>query len=148
MSKEGVKTKGAKKYLKQLEVLNVKINNKQKELSEMRQLSQSIGSFKYDTEKVQTSPSKDKLEKKAVQCVYLEQEINAEIDHFIDLKHKIINEIHTLENSSYIKVLFKRYVEFKRFEEIAVETNYSYQYVRELHGAALKEFETTYKNLQ
>ena len=87
MSKEGVKTKGAKNYLKQLEVLNVKINNKQKELSEMRQLSQSIGSFKYDTEKVQTSPSKDKLEKKAVQCVYLEQETNAEIDHFIDLKH-------------------------------------------------------------
>lgn len=144
---EKEKAKGAKEYLKQLKVLNVKIINKQKELSEMRQLSRSIGSFKYDTEKVQTSPGKDMLEKKAVQCVYLEREIDREIGKFVDLKHKIINEIHALNNSSYIEVLFKRYVEFKRFEEIAVETNYSYQYVRELHGAALKEFETTYKNL-
>jgi len=33
-----------------------------------------------------------------------------------------------------------RYVEYKKLEEIAVDLNFTYQYVRELHGHALQEF--------
>lgn len=130
----------AKEYLKQLESLNVKINNKKKELDELRQLAQSTGGFDYSAERVQTSPTSDILEKKVLKYVYLEQEINTEIDQFIDLKHKIINEIHTLTNNTYIKVLFMRYVEFKKLKEIANELGWSYQYIRELHGCALQDF--------
>ena len=75
----------------------------------------------------------------------LEAEINAEIDRFVDEKHKIINQIQGLKNSDYISLLFKRYVEFKKFETIAVEMNFTYQYVLNMHGYALKEFETTYE---
>ena len=75
----------------------------------------------------------------------LEAEINAEIDRFVDEKHKIINQIQGLKNSDYISLLFKRYVEFKKFETIAVEMNFTYQYVLNMHGYALKEFEIAYK---
>ena len=71
----------------------------------------------------------------------LEAEINAEIDRFVDEKHKIINQIQGLKNSDYISLLFKRYVEFKSLERICVEMNFSYDYIKHLHGYALKDFE-------
>ncbi len=137
----------AKEYLKQLKLLNVKIDNKQKELDDLRLMAQSTGGIDYSSERVQTSLARDSLEKKVIRYVCLEQEINDEIDKYVDLKHKIINEIHTLTNPIYIEVLYMHYVEFKRLQEIAVEMNYSYQYVRELHGHALQEFSTTYTKL-
>ena len=71
----------------------------------------------------------------------LEAEINAEIDRYVDEKHRIINEIQGLKNADYISLLYKRYVEFKKFEIIAVEMNYTYRYVLNMHGYALKDFE-------
>ena len=99
-------------------------------------------------DKVQTSPSGDTPFVKLIgKIADLEAEINAEIDSFVNEKHKIINQIQSLKNADYISLLFKRYVEFKKFEIIAIEMNFTYQYVLELHGCALREFETTYKNL-
>jgi len=39
------------------------------------------------------------------------------------------------------------YVEFKKFEIVAIEMNFTYQYIVELHGYALQDFERTYENL-
>jgi hypothetical protein len=44
----------------------------------------------------------------------------------------------------YIDVLYKRYIECKRFELIAVEMNYDYDYVRKLHVKALEVFAQDY----
>jgi hypothetical protein len=48
---------------------------------------------------------------------------------------------------NHVRILFKKYVEFKRLEVIAVEMNYTYQYTKELHGYALADFQRTYTNL-
>ena len=64
-----------------------------------------------------------------------------EIDYFVDLKHKVINQIQSLDNRSYAEILYKRYIEFKRLELIAVELGYSYNRIRHLHGEALKYFD-------
>ena len=110
--------------------------------------SRSVGSIDYSKERVQTSPSGDAPFVKLIgRIIDLEQEINAEIDAFVDDKHKIINQIQGLKNSKYIEILYKHYVEFKRLEVVAVEMNFTYQYVVELHGYALKDFQTTYENL-
>lgn len=79
--------------------------------------------------------------------VDLEKEINREIDVFVDKKHKIINQIQGLKNPIHIKILYGKYVEFKNLYDIAYEMNYTYQYIREVHGHALLAFEKTYKNL-
>lgn len=138
----------AKEYLQQLQRLDTVINQKIKELGDLRLKSRSVGSIDYSKERVQTSPSGDvPFVKPICRIIDLEAEINAEIDKFVDEKHKIINQIQGLKNSDYIALLFKRYVEFKKFEVISVEMNFTYQYVIEMHGYALKEFETTYENL-
>ena len=138
----------AKEYLQQLQRLDTVINQKIKEVHDLRLQAQSTGGIDYSNERVQTSPSGDApFVKPICRIIDLEAEINAEIDKFVDEKHKIINQIHGLKNSDYIALLFKRYVEFKKFEVISVEMNFTYQYVIEMHGYALKEFETTYENL-
>lgn len=138
----------AKEYLQQLKRLDELINQKIKEVTDLRERATSVSGIDYSKDKVQTSPSGDTPFVKLIgKIADLEAEINAEIDSFVNEKHKIINQIQSLKNADYISLLFKRYVEFKKFEIIAIEMNFTYQYVLELHGCALREFETTYKNL-
>lgn len=138
----------AKDYLKQLELLDIKINQKMQQVSELRQMAQASGTIDYSKDRVQSSPNGDGLSNAVIRYVALEEEINKQIDHFVDMKNLIINQIQGLQNVDHVKLLFKRYVEFKRLEVIAVEMNYTYQYIRELHGYALAEFQRTYTNLQ
>ena len=132
----------AKEYLQQLQRLDTVINQKIKELGDLRSMSKSVGSIDYSKERVQTSPSGDApFVKQIMRIIDLEEEINREIDKFVDKKHLIINQIQGLKNSDYISLLFKRYVEFKSLEQICVEMNFSYDYIKHLHGYALKDFE-------
>lgn len=138
----------AKEYLQQLQRLDTIINQKIKELGDLRLMSQSFGGIDYSKERVQSSPSGDApFVKPVLRMIELEQEINAEIDRFVDEKHEIINQIQALQNPKHIDILYKHYVEFKRLEIVAVEMNFTYQYIVELHGTALKEFQLTHENL-
>lgn len=137
----------AKEYLQQLQRLDTMINQKIKELGDLRLMSRSVGGIDYSKERVQSSTFSDAPFVKAIdRIIDLEEEINREIDDFVDRKHEIINQIQGLQDANHIKLLFMRYVEFKNFETIAVEMNYTYQYTIELHGYALQEFERTYLN--
>lgn len=137
----------AKEYLRRLQRLDAVINQKIKEVDDLR-LKSRYGSIDYSKERVQSTPSGDAPFVKLIgRIIDLEAEIEAEIDAFVDEKHEIIKRIQGLQNSKYIEILYKHYVEFKRLEVVAVEMNFTYQYVVELHGYALKDFQTTYENL-
>ena len=138
----------AKEYLSQLRRLNVVINNKIKELDELRAVSGCVSGIDYSADKVQVSPKTGgSFENIIERIIILGQDINKEIDDYVDIKHKIINQINGLNDYRHIAVLYKKYVEFKRFEEVAVDMIYTYQYTIELHGYALNNFYKTYKNL-
>lgn len=138
----------AKEYLKRLGKLDTIIRQKREELNELRLASENISSLDYSGERVQGGNiTKDSMAVKIATAIDLEKEIQCEIHQFIHEKHNVINQIQGLSHPNYIDILYKHYVELKRFEIVAVEMNYTYQYVVELHGHALKEFQTTYKNL-
>ncbi len=132
----------AKEYLQQLKRLDIVIKQKSKEVDDLHLKSKSIGSIDYSKERVQTSPSGEASFVKLIgRIVDLEAEISQEINNFIDEKHKIINQIQKLNNTDYIRLLYKRYVEYKSLEHICVEMDFSYDYIKHLHGCALKDFE-------
>lgn len=131
----------AKEYLQQLERLNLLINQKMKEQHDLEELSKCVRAIDYSKDRVSSSCSGDApFVNPVLKIVQLEQEINAEIDKYADMKHTIINQIHRLKNKQYVEILFKRYVEFKCLEEIAVEMGMSYDRVKHLHGYALQGF--------
>ena len=138
----------AKKYLRGLQRLDTMISQKLDELASLKATLTTIGGIDYSKDRVQTSRSQEApFEKTIARIVDLNAEIDREIDNFVDRKHTIINQIQGLENTTYVEILYKRYVEYKRLEMISVEMNLTYQYVRELHGKALQAFESSYINL-
>lgn len=138
----------AKEYLQQLYKADTIINQKLKEKDDLHRMSTNIGGLDYTKEKIQTSsPENAPYETMIQKMIDIEGKIYSEVNYFLEKKHLIINQIQGLKNEKHINVLYLRYVEFKNFENIAVEMGLSYQYMLELHGYALQEFEKTYKNL-
>lgn len=131
----------AKEYLSRLRNIDLAINAKQYEVDQLKILATCTGGFSNDDINVSRSKSGDTLERKVVKYVDLEREINENIDTLIDLRHTIIDEIYKLTDSKHIKLLFKRYVEYKHFEKISCEMNYSFDRIRHLHIEALEAFQ-------
>lgn len=142
-----MKTISAKQYLKQLEVLDIQINDDIATLSDMKMNALSVGGIDYSKDRVQTSMTGDKLCKDVVKYTMFDQHINNEIDKFVDAKKRIIAEIRGLHDKNYIQILTKVYVQFKTVKVASQEMNKSYSYTVELHKKALAAFEKTYKNL-
>lgn len=138
----------AKEYLQQLKNADMTIRQKIKELEDLRAMSLCTGGFDYKNERVQTSLSGDALyEKKVMEIISDEKELRRAIKGYESTRRMIISQIRGLKNKKHAIFLYKRYVEFKKIWEIANEMGYTYQYARELHGAALKNFESSYTNL-
>lgn len=131
----------AKEYLQQLERADVIIKQKMKEQADLEELSKCVRAIDYGKDRASSSGTGDAtFVNPVLKIVMLEQEINAEIDKYVDLKRKITGEIQSLQDPQFIKVLFKRYVEYKGFDKIAVELKCSERNVYTIHGQALKDF--------
>ena len=98
-------------------------------------------------EKVQGGGHTDRIEEAVAKIVDLETEVENDIINLMYRQHEITDQIHKLDNLNYMKILFKRYIEGKDFQTIANEIPLTYEYVLNLHGKALKAFETANKEV-
>lgn len=137
----------AKEYLKQLEVLDMQINEDVMTLSEMKERASCTGGIDYSKPSVQTSAAGDRLCKDVVRYTDFDERINREVDQFVDAKNQIIQEIRELREKNYIQVLYKIYVQYKPVKIAAQEMRKSYSHTLDLHKKALKAFETAHPNL-
>lgn len=134
----------AKQYLRQIKCLTVMIKQKQEQAAELEELNKSGNmGVRYGKDRVQSSRVRDGMDG-VVKYIDIIREVDGDIEDYVRLKNKIVNEIQGLTDPSHVELLYKRYVEFKRFEVIAVEMNYSYDRTRHVHGDALIEFEKRY----
>ncbi len=132
----------AKEYLQQIEVLNKKINHRTKEAERLHALITG-GALTYNSDKIQTSVSRVQ-EERLERYIDMQREINELIENMVDLKHKIIGEIHRIDagdkTATYIEILFRRYIELTPLTRIAEEIGYNYKWLCQLHGFALVTF--------
>ena len=124
----------AREYLEQLQKMDIAINQNIAWLYELKNIRKELKGVNYTSQKVKTSKSnRADFEKTLLIIMDMEQNINDSIDKFVDQKNEIIKQIQSLDNHKYVQVLYKKYVEYKRLEEIAIEMHYSYQYIKEIH---------------
>jgi hypothetical protein len=71
--------------------------------------------------------------------------INKEWDQLLDLRKEARERIMQLEDGRFRAVLTERYLNNKRWEQIAVDMNYTYRNVIKIHGKALQQFEIQFK---
>ena len=142
----------AKEYLSQLGVLDQKIKHKKQELREAKG-NRGIHAKKdgSEVENVQTSfggAQGNQTESQALRVVSLEEDIENQIIQHMELKHKLIDEIHDVNDSLYIDILDRRYVRNERnFTQIACDMGYTYKYIINKHGEALMAFERIHPEL-
>ena len=118
--------------------MDAKINADIEELASLKALATRTTSV-LGGERVQSSGSQQKMADCVVKIVEMENRINEEIDKFIDYKEnarKLLSEC----DPECITLISKRYFQFKTWEEIAVDMNYTYQWVSGgLHQKALAQ---------
>lgn len=129
----------AKDYLQQIRKCDRRIENRLSMLKTLHDLATSVTSAMKDTP-VQGGGASDKVGNAVTSIVCLENEINAEVDRFVDLKREAMGAIDKLD-PPYSCILYKRYFEYKTWEQIAVELNFCFRHVVRLHGVALKMLE-------
>ena len=69
--------------------------------------------------------------------VDLETEINTEIDKLVEKRKEIESVIRAVEDSTLRALLEYRYINGKKWEEIALMMGYDYRWALRLHGRAL-----------
>ena len=118
--------------------MDAKINADIEELASLESLATRTTSV-LGGDRVQTSGSQQKMADCVTKIVAMKEQINEEIDSFIDYRNqarKLISEC----DSECIVLISKRYFQFKTWEEIAVDMNFTYQWVSGgLHQKALAQ---------
>lgn len=129
----------AKKFLSEIPKTDRLINRLINTVAELRSSLTSTGTD-MQSDRVQTSGSKDTLGNTVAKIVDLERQINSRIDELCDLKSDILSRIARMNDLDQQNVLIGRYVQGKKWEVIAKEINFSVSQVYKLHGKALNAF--------
>ncbi len=136
----------AKDFLEKIKEYDTLINNKLAELSQLRAVASNVTSaLKPDV--VQSSKEPDRAANAIVKIVDLEKEVSVKVDLFVDYRQKVIDILEQVPNRLQYTVLHKHYVQYKSFQEIALEEHYGYSWIVENHAKGLKSVQNILNNL-
>jgi len=130
----------AKEFLFQGFSLDRLIQNDMFEIERLRALAESIPSTLIIGNKIQTNVQNDRVCNIVAKIIDLSNQVNKDINEYIELKQVIRKSIKRVQNLELRLILSRRYVNLEKWEEIALDLGYSYQWVLKLHGKALSEF--------
>ena len=132
----------AKEELKQIKKLDTQIRIKELEIRDIENRMTGCAGITYE-EKVQSgSPNEKSPQEKWYPLLdKYQKQLSQQVMDLMEYKKEIMETIDKLTDPNHIAVLYKRYFEFKQWEEIAVDMHYSYRGVLKLHGRALQEYE-------
>ncbi|MBQ5655943.1 MAG: DUF1492 domain-containing protein [Bacteroidaceae bacterium] len=135
----------AKEFLRQVRLCDTQINNKLEEVANLKDMVLNVTSSLGGEVVSGGGGSQDKLGDAVAKIVTLEGDINKLIDSYINKKNYIRSVVDRLKSSDQIDVLYKRYFQYKTWEEIACEMHMSYRNVCYIHGRALQSVDAILK---
>lgn len=130
-----------KDYLSQCVLLDHAINCKLEQLEELKHMELQSKSF---LQGCSGGNSTSRVEKTVVKICLLEQEINDDIDKYVDLKREIKELIGSLSDLTLKTIMEKHYLCGKKWESIAEEMFISLRNVMYLHKKAIATLEEKY----
>ena len=143
---ESLEEMTAKEYLNQVRNLESKMKILKEEIDTLREMVVSTGAIQQG-ERVLSSGTQDKMAETICKINEKDCEWNDLMREFALARANVIINIQKLNNPEYEQILYKRYCQSKKWEEIALEMNYTYQWVCKLHGRALLELDKVLNNL-
>lgn len=126
----------ARDYLLRIWELDEYIKDKRDEIERAEESAKGLGGSS-NSEKVQTSPVPDKLEKSVIAYTSLKEKLTDDLIRIEAERSQIIRTIELLPLKEYT-VIYRVYVHYMTYDEIADEINKSYSYVSKRHSKGLK----------
>lgn len=129
----------AKTYLKQIELMDAKINTRLEEVERLNALATKTTSV-MGGERVQSSGSQQKMENCILKLAEAKDRYEMEVARFLVYKQNVLQIMDKHCDPDCINLLYSRYFQYKPWEQIAVELNYTYKWVSGgLHQRALSQ---------
>ena len=132
---------GAIDFLTQAYHIDVRIDSKLEQLESLNALA-TKATTTFGNEPVSGSRDVHKREEIICKIVDLQNDINTDIDNLVDLKRELRETIESIPNVDYRTVLELRYLNFRKWEEIAVTMGYRLRNVHYLHDKAIEFLES------
>ena len=127
----------AKEYFSQAYQIDKRIDCKIEQVARIRELAAKATSTLSDLPGSATRNT-HRMEDIIVKMIALENEINDDIDHLVDLKRNITRLIKSVDNIEYQRILELRYLCLKSWKEIGEDLGYSKTHVFRLHAEILE----------
>lgn len=124
----------AKEYMEQARYLDMQINSKIEQVRSLNELATKATTVYSD---MPHSPNRNtsRMEETVVKIIDLE----SEIDRDMNLKREIMRVVNSIEPAEYRTILEMRYLQFKKWEQIALLMSTDLRWVYRMHGRALNE---------
>lgn len=129
----------AKQYLRQLSKLQQNIRILSEEIEERRTRLTSTAAPTLG-DRVQSSPKADAFATAMAILADKDLERQELIYVYEDMRDTIVDQIIQLDDAAQSAVLYKRYVQGRRWDLIAEEMHFSVQRIFQIHGNALVSF--------
>ena len=130
----------AKEYLSQAYRIDQRVNIKLHQAESLRDLATRATST-LGTEPVSGTRNVQRMADTIDNIIALENEINDDIDHLVDLKRGVMKTLSKVQDTNCLMLLELRYLSFKSWEEIAAEMHYGSRWVHILHSKGLAAVE-------
>ena len=129
-----------KEYLNQIKSYETKLEITRREIKLLKNAAINTASGNIG-DKIQSSLKGDKVADNVVEYSDIETELAKMERYYYYQRMKIVNRIFRLTDALHIKILYKKYVEFKTINTIAKEMKFAEQYIKEEHTKATKKLE-------
>ena len=128
-----------KEYMKTAKKLMRRIKRKRDEADELRIKERCPSSASFSDMPKTASPNPHQKYDGVLTAIELDKEADAALDELNELKKQFYAFLLQLTDPDERDLLYKRYIEFKKWEQIAVEIGYSESHTKRLHGIAVKK---------
>lgn len=123
-------------YLSQAYHIDVRIESKLEQLQSLKSLAEKATTT-FGSEPVSGTRDVHRREEIICKIVDLQSEIDHDIDRLVDLKRELRETIEAIPNVDHRTVLELRYLNFRKWEEIAVAMRYRLRNVHYIHDRAI-----------
>ena len=127
----------AKTYLRQVEVLDHRIDSKIAILGNLKEMATKTTSIMSDVVVCRTRNTHS-MEDVIVKIVDMQEQINRDIDRLVDLKREIMDVLDEVKDMNFRLILEKRYLCFESWPKIGEDMGHSDRWAQLKHQAALR----------
>lgn len=132
---------GAKQYLREIRVLEIRIQQKKEEIDRLKEEAACVPALEIKADLVQTSPDGQGFTRLIDKAEALERELSQDIQTLQTERHKRAAEIQSLDDPEHVQLLFMFYVTSRPMRYIADYLGIGIRQAYNIHGRALQAFE-------